>query len=702
MNLDRIQSFLVVLGSRSDLIIAAFIGILVTMMILPLPTVLIDSIIAFNMTIAISILMLSIYVTSPLQFSSFPTVLLLITLFRLALSIASTRAILLDADAGDIIAAFGDFVVGGNLVVGFVIFLIVTVVQFIVITKGAERVAEVSARFSLDAMPGKQMSIDSDLRSGTITMEEARERRDNLTRESQLFGSMDGAMKFVKGDSIAGIIIILINIIGGISIGIMQQNMDASEAMEVYSILTIGDGLVGQIPALFVAIAAGIIVTRVTNDESRDLGGDIGKQFVAKPYSIMVSAGLVFLLGLVPGFPTTIFMVLSIVMGGIGWSIYKTSSKGSWAGDGKAIDGTMNAQEKVKASELQVSAPILIKISLEAKSLILPEELNQAFNQVKQEVYNDIGVPVPKIAFQLSPEIDSNNYIIHIHDMPTAGGKLKFERTFIQIENDVLTEKEIEFEADILFGIVGAWIDHEDLIKLYKTRYDQISSTQIISGHLTQVIKKHAAKFIGIQEVHSLLNKIEADYSELIKEVQKVLTLPKISEVMRRLAQENVPIRDLRQILEILAERAETEPNIIPLTEFVRVALKDHISFRFSDDNDVMPALVLNVELEDAIESSLRQSSTGIFLELSQDISDSLSQQITAQLDKFSPDDNSKPVILTSSKIRSFLRAHLEQEFSSIPVLSRQEVTPNISIELLTELRLPDETNTTTLFDDEI
>jgi len=688
MDISKAQSALVAFGRRGDLILATFIGILVTMMILPLPTVIIDVIISFNMTMAISILMLSIYVTSPLQFSSFPTVLLLITLFRLALSIASTRSILLEADAGEIIYAFGGFVVGGNLVVGFVIFLIVTIVQFIVITKGAERVAEVSARFSLDAMPGKQMSIDSDLRSGTITMIEARTRRDNLTKESQLFGSMDGAMKFVKGDAIAGIIIILINLIGGISIGIFQQGMTANEATEVYSILTIGDGLVGQIPALFVAIAAGIIVTRVANDDSKDLGSEIGAQFVSKPYAIMVTSGLIFLLGFVPGFPTAIFLVISIVMAGVGWSIHKTSKKGAWSGDGKAIDGIKNDREKAQSEALEVSAPILVKISAEAKSLILPEELNRAFNEVRKEVYDDSGVPVPKIAFQLSPEIKENRYIIHIHDMPTSGGKLKHKKAFVQADEKVLIKKEIEFEHAVLFNNIGFWIDHEDLLKLAAHQYELLNSTKIISSHLSQLIKSNAGKFIGIQEVHSLLNKIESDYSELIKEVQKVLTLPKISDVMRRLAQENVPIRDLRQILEVLAERAETEPNIVPLTEFVRASLKEHISFRFSDDQHIMSAFVLNIELEKEIQDSLRQSPAGLFLELSDDISNAIEQQIRQHIEQLNPEDNIKPVIITSPQIRPFLRAHFEQKFNAIPILAQQEVTEAITINLISELTL--------------
>ena len=297
-----VQRFLVLASGRTDVVLAFFITAIIFMMILPLPTILIDFLIASNMGLAMTLLMVGIYLSSPLQFAAFPSVLLITTLFRLALSISTTRLILLQADAGEIVFAFGNFVVGGNLVVGMVIFLILTIVQFIVVTKGAERVAEVSARFSLDAMPGKQLSIDSDMRAGLIDIEEARKRRFMLEKESQLFGSMDGAMKFVKGDAIAGIIIVAVNLLGGITIGIVQRGLSASEAAHTYSILTIGDGLIGQIPALFIAITAGVIVTRVTGENSRDLGSDIIGQITHQPKALMVASCLLLAFGLVPGF----------------------------------------------------------------------------------------------------------------------------------------------------------------------------------------------------------------------------------------------------------------------------------------------------------------------------------------------------------------------------------------------------------------
>ena len=321
------QSLLYRITRRSDLALAVLLVMVIFMMIMPLPTLISDILIAFNMSLAIIMLMLGIYLPSPLSFSSFPSVLLLSTLFRLSLSIATTRIILSEGEAGHIIQTFGEFVVAGNMIVGIVVFLIITIVQFIVITKGSERIAEVSARFSLDAMPGKQMSIDSDLRAGVITMADARKRRSNLEKESQLFGSMDGAMKFVKGDAIAGLIIIIVNIVGGIAIGSFQRGMPIGEAMELYSLLTIGDGLVSQIPALFVSITSGIIVSRVTVDEDSNLGEDIGRQLLGQPNALLIGAAVVTLMGLIPGFPTIVFFFLGAVLGLTGFLLKRVQNR---------------------------------------------------------------------------------------------------------------------------------------------------------------------------------------------------------------------------------------------------------------------------------------------------------------------------------------------------------------------------------------
>lgn len=689
MNLNRVQSALVQITNRSDVLLALFLSMLVIMMILPIPTVLIDIIIGFNMTIAISILMLAIYISRPLQFSSFPTVLLLVTLFRLALSISTTRAILLEADAGEIITTFGSFVAGGNIVVGFVIFLIITIVQFIVITKGAERVAEVSARFSLDAMPGKQMSIDSDLRSGIISMDEAQYKRKTLAEESQLFGAMDGAMKFVKGDAIAGILIILINLIGGISIGVFQNDMSTSGAAEVYSILTIGDGLVSQIPALFVAISAGIIVTRVTGGGAEHLGAEISQQFFGKPYAIIVTAVLIFFMGFIPGFPTPVFLVIGSVLGFVGWSVHKTQMNGTWSFEDGSIDGQVDSNSpsssEIQQSKIKISSPIAIELSESVQSMVSPEKMNGAFSKIRQEVFDDIGVPIPQISFHLSNSLKQDEYNIFIHELPVSQGVLVANKSLVVSGMDLLESQNIPVEAYTLLGKRGAWIDNQHISSLEKQELEILDITGVISWHLKPLIMQHSSKFIGIQEVYSLFSKLESDYSELIKEAQKSLPLPKIADVLKKLVHEGVPIRDLRLILEVIAERGEEESNTFALVEYVREGMREHICHRFSTDN-ILYAYLLNQDLEQIIEKGIRQSPTGIFLQLDNDVSSSLKDQIQTQETKLDQNNNIRPVIIVSSKIRSFLRVHLEKEFSYIPVLSHQEVSTLVSIKPIIEL----------------
>ncbi|HPQ93981.1 MAG TPA: flagellar biosynthesis protein FlhA, partial [Thiolinea sp.] len=396
------QSLIARLIQRSDVAVAILLVLIIFMMILPLPTLLIDTLIALNMGLAIILLMLAVYLPSPLAFSAFPSVLLLSTLFRLALSISTTRLILTEADAGEIIQTFGEFVVAGNLIVGLVVFLIITIVQFVVITKGSERIAEVSARFSLDAMPGKQMSIDSDLRAGVITMQDARARRNNLEKESQLFGSMDGAMKFVKGDAIAGLIIIIVNIIGGISIGSFQRGMDIGEAMNIYSVLTIGDGLVSQIPALFVSITAGIIVSRVTVDDKSNLGEDIGRQLLSQPNALLIGAAVVTLMGLIPGFPTLVFFILGALLGFTGMMLRRVQNRYEFADAeevtvvgheraGKGGGGALSQDMATALEEMQPLSSVHVELPENARQLMSLPDLNTSFTAVRQELFKELG-----------------------------------------------------------------------------------------------------------------------------------------------------------------------------------------------------------------------------------------------------------------------------------------------------------------------
>ena len=402
-----LNKFLRIVSGRSDIVLALMMVTVIFMMILPLPTYLIDTLIALNMGIAVILLMVAVYLTTPLEFASFPSLLLITTLFRLALSISTTRLILLQADAGDIVFTFGNFVVGGNLIVGIVIFLILTIVQFVVITKGAERVAEVSARFSLDAMPGKQISIDGDMRAGLIDIEEARTRRSNIEKESQLFGSMDGAMKFVKGDAIAGLIIVAVNMVGGITIGVVQNGLTAAEAAHIYSILTIGDGLIGQIPALFIAITSGLIVTRVSSEEKRDLGSDIIIQVSQEPRALLVAAGLMVGFALIPGFPSFIFLTIACLLGVPVWFSMRqrhalAQEKGKAKQDATAPD--VQGRQKTRIDDEQgfsLTTPLLIEVAAMMQESIDSDMMNDQLIRARRALYYDLGVPFPGIKLRL-------------------------------------------------------------------------------------------------------------------------------------------------------------------------------------------------------------------------------------------------------------------------------------------------------------
>jgi type III secretion protein V len=675
MQAGQTQELLSTLTRRSDVALALLLVSIIAMMILPMPTLLLDLLIGLNMGIAILLLMVSIYIPSPLAFSSFPAVLLLTTLFRLSLSISATRLILLDADAGKIIQTFGEFVVGGNMIVGLVVFLIITIVQFVVITKGAERIAEVSARFSLDAMPGKQMSIDSDMRAGVITLAEARHRRENLSLESQLYGSMDGAMKFVKGDAIAGLIIIFINILAGLSIGTLQNGMSMAEAIQLYSILTIGDGLVSQIPALFISITAGIIVTRVKVEEDSNLGSDIGKQLLAQPSALLAAAGIVAAMGMVPGFPTTVFLFLASLLGITGFALRKVQNRLEYSADevttvigqehGSKPAQLASADAKQTLEDMHPLSPVLVELPTQAKTLFSIEALNQEFTRLRREFYLDLGVPIPGISLRLTAPLPTDTYRISIRDVPVAHSKLKTDTpapgTLPSPANTNSTELAPAGESD---------------------------NIHTISQHLAYLLRKHASEFIGIQEVHTLYSKLEqAGYLELVREAQRAVSTTKAVDVLRRLLSEGISIRDLRQILETLVEYGETEKDLGMLAERVRSSLKRQISYAFSNGTGVLPVYMLAPETEKLLQGNLRQTPAGVFFALPPDVTQRFAN-ILRDLETEHDKDTVRPVILTGVDLRRHIRRHIEANFSSLPVLSIQDLTTNISLNPVGEIRL--------------
>lgn len=699
MTASTLKSSLLNFTIRSDLVIAVFIMTIVFLMILPIPTLMVDILIAINMAASVVLVMVSVYLPSPLSFSAFPAVLLLSTLFRLALSITTTRLILLQADAGAIVESFGNFVVGGNMVVGLVVFLIITIVQFIVITKGSERVAEVGARFSLDAMPGKQMSIDGDMRSGVIDMETASLRRGALEKESQLYGAMDGAMKFVKGDAIAGIIIIIVNILGGISIGTFQQGMAAGDAVQLYSILTVGDGLVAQIPALLISIAAGIIVTRVTVDENSDVGNDISNQIKAQPKALMIASVLLLLFALIPGFPSAVFVTLAILIGGIGYSLTREDDTVeavppfgqavSYPSKGKGEVEPKDAKSDLASSALTLSVPLVIEVADSVKNVLSPTELNGELGEIRRALYRDLGVPFPGIDLVFRQDLGEGEYRILLDEVPVASGTLVPGMFLSRESADTLAVMGFTTKGTDQFlpDLPSIWLDEKDEAALVEASISFMKPTQILIYHLAFVLKRYSGEFIGIQECRQLLEQVEKSFPDLVKEVQRIIPIQKITDIFSRLVAEDISIRNMRLVMQSLVEWGQTEKDPILLTEYVRSSLKRHISYKYSGGTNIVSAYILDPAVEDVVRKGIRQTSSGSYLALDPEASDALMRSIRAAIGDIST-QMGRPVLLASMDIRRYVRRLIETEFYEIPVLSYQEITEEITVQPLSRISL--------------
>ena len=697
------NSLLLMVSKRNDVMLAVMLIMVIFLMILPLPTALVDVLIGMNMSISVILLMLAIYIRSPLEFSAFPAVLLLTTLFRLALSITTTRLILLQADAGQIVYTFGDFVVGGNLVVGLVIFLIITIVQFMVITKGSERVAEVSARFSLDAMPGKQMSIDGDMRAGVIDMQEAQIRRSKVQRESQMYGSMDGAMKFVKGDALAGLIIAVVNLLGGVGVGMFQHNLTGAEALDTYAILTIGDGLISQIPALLISITAGIIVTRVGSDNDEDeenLGNTIGKQMTGYPKALVIGSGLLLVFAMIPGFPTATFLGLAIVVGGGGYLMIRRnnqpdndmSSQTLITHSSVADSGGHAAKGPVATDEsdaFALTVPLLLDVSTSLQPMLAAARLDDELSRLRKALYMDLGIPFPGIHLRFNEMLGEGQYQIQLQEVPVASGHLKSDGLMINEPSDMLAILGVTVEngEPFLPGKDTLWVNNSYETELDAAGIGFMTPVQILTYHLAHVLKSHADDFIGIQETRYLLEQMEGSYSELVKEVQRLLPLQKITEIMQRLVSEDISVRNLRFILEAMVEWGQKEKDVVQLTEYIRCNLKRYICYKYSNGNNVLPAYLLDPSLEDMIREGIRQTSGGSYLALEPSVTQSFVEQVKStvgDLDRMPK----KPVLMVSMDVRRYVRKLLEGEMDALPVLSFQEMTRQINAQPMGRIRL--------------
>ncbi|WP_213990319.1 EscV/YscV/HrcV family type III secretion system export apparatus protein [Sodalis sp. dw_96] len=671
--------------SRPELLILALVIMIIAMLIIPLPTYLVDFLIGLNIVIAVLVFMGAFYIERILSFSTFPSVLLITTLFRLALTISTARLILTDADAGEIIATFGQFVIGDNLVVGFVIFAIVTVVQFIVITKGSERVAEVAARFSLDGMPGKQMSIDADLKSGMIDADGARERRSVLERESQLYGSYDGAMKFIKGDAIASIIVTFVNFIGGMAVGMNQHHMDMSTALDTYTMLTIGDGLVGQIPALLISISAGLIVTRV-NGDGDNMGRTIMQQLLGNPFVLVITAMLALCIGMLPGFPMPVFVLLAAALSGLFYFKHRKSRRSS----GGAASAAMEFQEGSTAQNPGMESQLgiindLDHMTAETVALILLVsrgnhgvlEKDQLCERLRSQFFVDYGVKLPELMLRASDNVDDQTVVVLINEIRADAFTIHFNLMRVVNGTDELYQLGIETrkENDAI------WVPRQAQETLLQLGYQLRSAVDEIYHCFSVLLTHHVNEFFGVQETKHMLDMMESKYPDLLKEVLRHATVQRIAEVLQRLLTERISTRNMKLIMESLALWAPREKDVITLVEHVRNTLARYICHKFAVNNELR-AIIISAEVEETIRGGIRNTSSGAFLNLEPAVSDELMDLFTVGLENILI-AHKDMVLLTSVDIRRFVKKLIETRFRDLEVMSFGELTEVVNVNVI-------------------
>ncbi|EGQ7459890.1 EscV/YscV/HrcV family type III secretion system export apparatus protein (plasmid) [Escherichia coli] len=682
-----IQTFLKNVSTKPELIILVLMVMIIAMLIIPLPTYLVDFLIGLNIVLAILVFMGSFYIDRILSFSTFPSVLLITTLFRLALSISTSRLILVDADAGEIITTFGQFVIGESLAVGFVIFSIVTVVQFIVITKGSERVAEVAARFSLDGMPGKQMSIDADLKAGIIDAAGAKERRSVLERESQLYGSFDGAMKFIKGDAIAGIIIIFVNLIGGISVGMSQHGMSVSGALSTYTILTIGDGLVSQIPALLISISAGFIVTRV-NGDSDNMGRNIMSQIFGDPFVLIVTSVLALAIGMLPGFPFFVFFLIAITLTTLFY--YKriiVNKDSSTVPDGANFSGSFDVDNSQDSSLAMIEN--LDSISSETVPLILlfsedatkGNDLDNLIERVRSQFFIDYGVRLPTILHRVNNDLKENEILLLINEVRADNYNIYFNKFCITDKNSDVQALDIPVTTSVYDDREISWIDVLFTEKLANIDVKVKSSQDEFYHQLSLSLLHNINEFFGIQETKNMIDQFENRYPDLVKEVLRHVTIQRISEVLQRLLAECISVRNLKLVMESLALWAPREKDVITLVEHVRSSLSRYICSKIAVAGEIK-AVMLSSYIEDAIRKGVRQTSGGAFLNMDIEVSDEIMETLAHALSELRREQKDF-VLLVSVDIRRFVKRLIDNRFRNLAVISYAEIDEVYSVNVI-------------------
>ncbi|MCK5073996.1 MAG: flagellar biosynthesis protein FlhA [Bacteriovoracaceae bacterium] len=691
MNLfDRLKN----MSKNSDLVIGVGILMILVVMIIPIPPFLLDLFLAFTLSLSIVILLIAMYSKRPLDFSTFPTVLLIATLFRLSLNVATTRNILLrggsegTSAAGEIIRSFGEFVVEGNFVVGIIVFAILVIINFMVITKGAGRVAEVAARFTLDAMPGKQMAIDADLNAGIIDEKEAKNRRHEIGAEADFYGSMDGASKFVRGDAIAGIMITAINIIGGIVVGVAQNDMDIGDASQIFTLLTVGDGLITQIPAIIISVAAGVITTRNSSDTV--LGTQVGRQFKLHPKAIYIAAAVLGIFSLIPGLPWVPFTIIGIILVCLGYRIEKANERekedkvtAAQGGDVGYKPETLEDLLNLELVELEVGYGLVNLVDTEQNG-----DLLERITHIRKQFAMDWGVIVPPVGIKDNLELKPGGYSFKIKGIEVAGGELISDHLLAMDPGTVIEKVEGIETVEPVFGLPAVWINDEQKEDAQYGGYTVVDLATVVATHLTEILKTNLHELFGRQELVNILENFKEQYPKIVTDlVPDILPMGTVLKVLQNLLREGVSIRDLRTILEILSEYGTSIKDHTSLTEYSRQALFRTITENVKSEKGDIPLFTLDRNIEESLAGNIVQTESGQQLSLDPKVTQHLLASLNEKIEE-ATDLGEKMVILCSPVIRSHFKRLTEKFIPNLVVISHNELSPDANIRSLGTVRL--------------
>jgi flagellar biosynthesis protein FlhA len=675
--------------AHGDVFFAVALISVVGIMVVPLPTFLLDILLSFNIAFSLVLLLAAIYVTAPLELSVFPSLMLVVTLFRLSLNVASTRLILGQADAGEVISAFGSFVVKGNYVVGLVIFIIIVVIQYIVIVRGTERNAEVSARFTLDAMPGKQMSIDADLNAGLIDDVEARKRRDDITREADFYGAMDGASKFVKGDAIAGIVINLINILGGLAIGALQQGLPLGEAVRTYTRLTVGDGLVTQVPALIVSTSAGIVVSRAAAESN--LGMDIGRQLFSGHKPLAIVGATLAVLAFVPGLPTIPFLILGTVAGAVGYTVMKRRKSATAA---EPVEAQAKEKKQEALEELAKVDRLELMIGYGLISMIDPAEGGDFLERVKglrRQVAIDLGLVVPPIRIRDDVKLKPYEYEIRLKGARVTRGEV-FPGQFLVIgTKDSLVDLEGRETRDPAFGLPAKWINVQEKERAEGLGLTVVEAAVALGTHLSETIKGYASEILSRQDVSNILDELKRDHPAVVEEaVPQAVSLGTLHRVMQNLLREQIPVKDVLTVLETVSDYAQHTKDIDVLTEYVRAALQRTICNMCESDDGLIYAATVDPRIEQMVADSIQMTKSGVTAVLEPGAAQRLVKAVE-EVSKRMHANNHRPILITSPNVRLALKRLIESSLPRVVVISFSEITTDCEVHSVGMVKLNDE-----------